>query len=493
MAGRWSQLGEILTGMGQAPARVSAFLESLDPATAAKLMQAAEAGDNRALLKAMADQTWGTSPARPQPVGPGRGETREPVSGAQWTQRPDSYVRGQVQANSEMVPPELMARIQSGDPEALNEAYAGIVRRMERAERAPRQRELPMGDQPDPFSDIPANDMEGMPPEFAPTTDAQVEQFVEAQRARKQSVEDQIRSLIPLGRSGPGVPVGDSYGGTTRGVPVGRPTGGRGGALIPAPPRGLVPASPAQGAIAEQFDMITTPGWSRPSPTQYDHGPIPQPGRGPLRLEVDHRVDNPEFDQWYEGIQQINNLPDPPNRSFDYRPFAAMAAGAGAVGAGLALMNQDTPSVTSTGGTADLASEASPPPGVMSAEDEFTDRFKRQFTDREQRRADDGSLQARILIDRLNDMRRKAGGEVPEAPQMMAEINRLLAKGNAQVRQPDFRPGDKASRYRQQAQNLINRLNDMRREAGGEVPQAKQIMAEVQKLQSMADQMRNAG
>lgn len=413
MAGKWSQLGDILSGMGQSPARVSAFLDSLDPATAARLMQAAEAGDNRALLKAMADQTWKTSPARPQPVGPGRGETREPVSGRQWTQRPDSYVRGQVQANSEMVPEELMARINAGEPGALEEAYRGIVGRMERAERAPQQATPPM--------ETPA------------------------------SVEDSIRSLIPLGRRGPGVPVGSPYGGP--------PTG-----LIPLTPRGLPapesmpPATLAQGDIAAQFDRALSLDSPRPRVRVWQEPPrgLGSDGASPMRIGL-------------EGP------PQSPRRSFDPRPAAAMAAGAGAIGAGLALMNQDTPSVTSTGGTADLAAETSPPPAV--AEEEPADY----------------SAQARTLINELNAMRRAAGGEVPQAPQMLAEINRLLSMGNEQRRQPTFAPKDQGSRFYKQAQNLMDRLNDMRREAGGEVPQAQQIMAEIRRLQSMGDQVRNAG
>jgi hypothetical protein len=43
-----------------------------------------------------------------------------------------------------------------------------------------------------------------------------------------------------------------------------------------------------------------------------------------------------------------------------------------------------------------------------------------------------------------------------------------------------------------QAQALIAQLNEMRKKAGGEVPQAQKIMAEVRRLQAIGDQQRNA-
>jgi hypothetical protein len=125
--------------------------------------------------------------------------------------------------------------------------------------------------------------------------------------------------------------------------------------------------------------------------------------------------------------------------------------------------------LTSTEGTADLASEARPAPAVQSSTDP-----------REQ---------AQELIAQLNQMRRQAGGEVPEAKQMTAEINRLLALSNQKRNATPPQQG--ASDPHSQAQALIAQLNEMRRKAGGEVPQAQQIMAEVRRLQAMGDQQRN--
>jgi hypothetical protein len=95
------------------------------------------------------------------------------------------------------------------------------------------------------------------------------------------------------------------------------------------------------------------------------------------------------------------------------------------------------------------------------------------------------------LIAKLNKMRRDAGGEVPEAAQMMQEINRLMALSNQSrnAMTPQQAQGSKDPHI--QAQALIAQLNQMRQQAGGEVPQAQQIMAEVRRLQAMGDQQRN--
>jgi hypothetical protein len=127
------------------------------------------------------------------------------------------------------------------------------------------------------------------------------------------------------------------------------------------------------------------------------------------------------------------------------------------------------PAMTSTGGTAELANEARPVPQVPASTDP-----------REQ---------AQAMIAKLNQMRRAAGGEVKEAPQMMADINRLLAMGD---QSRNAAPPGGAYDYHMQAQSIIAKLNDMRRQAGGEVPQAAQMMAEARRLQAMGDQRRNA-
>lgn len=106
----------------------------------------------------------------------------------------------------------------------------------------------------------------------------------------------------------------------------------------------------------------------------------------------------------------------------------------------------------------------------------------------------DYSLQARELINKLNAMRRAAGGEVPEAPAMMKEINRLVAMGNEQRRDPGYShpQADPARDPYQQARNLIAQVNNMYR-AGYRPgsPEVERVMAEVRRLQAEGDAIRN--
>jgi hypothetical protein len=134
--------------------------------------------------------------------------------------------------------------------------------------------------------------------------------------------------------------------------------------------------------------------------------------------------------------------------------------------------------------------------GVPLDEAKFTEMFKRQYLAREERRKRQGeggyadpSDKAKAILDDLNARRRKAGREVPEAKQMMAEADRLLATGNAQRNAPGYTPRD-PSNPREQAQILLQKLNAERMEAGGEVPHSRQVMAEVERLQKMYDQGR---
>jgi len=97
------------------------------------------------------------------------------------------------------------------------------------------------------------------------------------------------------------------------------------------------------------------------------------------------------------------------------------------------------------------------------------------------------------MIDDLNARRRAAGGEVPDAPETMKKINSLLAMSNEQSAAASR--GDipvQGNGPREQAQKILAQLNAMRRQAGGEVPQAGQMMAEVRRLQAMADKQANA-
>lgn len=154
----------------------------------------------------------------------------------------------------------------------------------------------------------------------------------------------------------------------------------------------------------------------------------------------------------------------------------------------------EAPALENTGGTADLAAEASPPPEVADPEPEPRPVRRHLIGRTTEAPPADYSMQARQLIDQLNAMRRAAGGEVPEAQAMQAEINRLLELGN-QTRRATFvaAPGDDASRYFQQAQGIIDQLNAAYREGSltPNSPRAREVMAQVRQLQQAGDNLRN--
>lgn len=128
--------------------------------------------------------------------------------------------------------------------------------------------------------------------------------------------------------------------------------------------------------------------------------------------------------------------------------------------------------LTSTSGTEDLVDETRPAPRVEATPDY--------------------SYEARQLMNKLNAMRRAAGGEVPEARAMMAEIERLLGLANAQRNAPGYEP-PMPTDYHGEAQQMIKGLNERRQRAGGEVPDAPQVMDRVRGLQARGDRMRNGG
>jgi hypothetical protein len=228
------------------------------------------------------------------------------------------------------------------------------------------------------------------------------------------------------------------------------------------------------------------------------------------------------------AAQQPKPLMTPGMR--DAATVGGLAAGAGALGVGAYMAGksaltgpQGADAMDSTDGTADLANESRPVPEVQPTpaekpapkaakkptqkeladnltEEQFTDAFKRQVTARDKKlmanqpapASTDPSEQAKAILDDLNARRRKAGGEVPEAKQMMAEANRLLAAGNQRRNAPNYKPSN-AKDPREQAQILLQKLNADRMAAGGEVPHAAKVMAEVRRLQEEGDRMRWGG
>jgi hypothetical protein len=266
-------------------------------------------------------------------------------------------------------------------------------------------------------------------------------------------LSDAPAGLIPFGVRGPGVPVGLSGPGVPRGLSG---PGVRGGQMIPSQGmplavqggRGL---TPVDADFIPNGDMVVrSPDGSAMRGDVIPRRPVAEPYRT-------------------QGA--------PPRRG--NRGAAAAAAGAGLVGLGYALRDtEESPSdgVTDTSGTAELHNEQSPAPSVEAPPEPTAEMY---FS------------QARQLIDQLNQMRRNAGGEVPEAPQIMAQIKRLQALGDQLRNAPSYSPSDSGDPH-QQAQMLIQDLNARRRQAGGEVPDAPRVMAEVRRLQAMGDQQKNS-
>lgn len=296
-----------------------------------------------------------------------------------------------------------------------------------------------------------------------------------------------------------------------------------GTAMIPAAPRGLTGPEPkrigttagvpvdrnpgddvnmfgmSEGSLDEPFDDLAR-RWERGRPLTFDaRGRIGMSPRQGLPAPAQQALPAPAStamrdQQAVDGIaNQFDNamggrarsaaptLAPAPGKG-GMPAWAKAAAGAGLVGAGAAAWNmmpsgmrpkesEAVGELDSTDGTADLAAESRPVPAVPTS-----------TSPRDQ---------AQALIAKLNKMRRDAGGEVPEAQQMMTEINRLMSLSNQSrnAMTPKQAQGSKDPHI--QAQALIAQLNEMRRKAGGEVPQAQQIMAEVRRLQAMGDQQRN--
>lgn len=366
--------------------------------------------------------------------------------------------------------PDLVRGIEAGDQEAMLEAYRWIVSQGDRVTSPKGMRSLRKVD-PESARQVEAwraGDEEYIPVgEMAAKLDAPAESARQLELPMR-SPEDEIRALIPATRSGSGVPVGSPYGGPSTD-------------MIPAPlrglpaPGGMVPSqramTPAQGAIAEQFDRalstdVDLPGLPGPRP-RYRVWQDP-----PRRLEGE--VDN--------GLPRIRVIDaEPPRRGFNWKPAAAAAA----AGGGLYVATQrddDEPALTSTAGTADLKAETSPPPAVATEEEPPVREPAAPAMGPRER--------AHAMIKQLNDMRRAAGGEVPQAKAMMAEVNRLLAESNQQRNAPGFDPQPRTDPHNQ-ALRLTQELNDMRRRAGGEVPQAQAMMREIARLNAMGDQMVN--
>lgn len=380
----------LTTTLGQHPTRVTAFLDTLDDATAAKLVAAADAGDNRAVLKAMSEQTWGATPGRPAPAPVEPTGSRSPMSFEDRVVN-DPNIRRALDSAGVAMP---------SDPEAVMKAYRGASPKRGR----PKKAEDSIRELAKPADQVAAENIAG--------------QF--------------DRAMIPYGTRGPGV-AGEMSG---PGVMVDTGT-----EMIPSPPR----------RVGGQTRALST---------------------------VDSRP--------FRVVDEV-----PSSRPFPRSKAAAAAAG-GAVGVGLMMKGRQN-DLGKSGNPADLQDA---PVSATSFSDETLGGVSPEAGMKPMAAQEpvDYSLQAREMINKLNAMRRAAGGEVPEAQQMMQEINRLIAMGNEQRRAPSYShpAADPARDPYQQARNLINQVNNMYR-AGytPNSPEVQRVMAEVRRLQAQGDAIRN--
>lgn len=284
---------------------------------------------------------------------------------------------------------------------------------------------------------------------------------------------------------------------------------------IPKTPKPSAPAvTPAQApaatpvqAIADQFDSavgmqpqgleLGSPLWKEMSRSAGAYDNILKGRTANLRNQ------NPELVRVRGDAMRTKNLRAAGQRtnnpSFDARnlaagvgksPTARAVAGAAGLGAAAGLALRNPPKEPSS--AADLVEEQRPAPKVYTSPEPT---LLSQMPSTDMMLADvsppaappDYSAQAKALIDKLNAMRRAAGGEVPEAPAMMKEIQRLLDMSNKQRNAPSYKPRLESGDPGEEAIALLQDLNRRREEAGGEVPDSAAVLRRVAQLQAESD------
>ena len=236
--------------------------------------------------------------------------------------------------------------------------------------------------------------------------------------------------------------------GTTAGIPV---TGRVDGGLVPAGRRDMIPYD--DGIIDAEFS------------------PTGQSSLGDLEgMPVGRGGDD------VAGL--FDDSPAPRKRGM----AGKIAAGAGAGIGGAWVVNEMRPRTRDAGATtADLKAETKPPPSVATAEEP---PIKANYRE-----------QAYAMMKDLNARRRAAGGEVQDARQTEAEINRLLAmaskEDNAQVRSNSVPAPQGNTDYRRMAQQKLAELNAWQAQHGAGHPKSQQLKAEMSRLYAIADKQAN--
>lgn len=174
----------------------------------------------------------------------------------------------------------------------------------------------------------------------------------------------------------------------------------------------------------------------------------------------------------------FDDSPAPRRRGMAGKVIGAVGAGIG----GAYVANEMRPRTRDAGATtADLKAETKPPPAVATAEDA---PIKANYRE-----------QAYAMMKDLNARRRAAGGEVQDARQTEAEINRLLSmaskEDNAQVRSNSVPAPQGNTDYRRMAQQKLAELNAWQSQHGAGHPKSQQLKAEMSRLYAMADKQAN--
>lgn len=438
------RIAQAFAGIGLHPNRARSMAEMAqgNPALAAKIAEAVSLGDDAALRRIAADAQWSVAPAAPPPQAPATPRLEPPGKPSIEAQRQRIEAEQAAQAP---IPPDQTYPTPDFEMD-LPPSRAGDT----------------LGDVPDPgrAAMSQAEDVgmgsptSGPPPAWA--SDPSAPGFT----------PQPIDNLIGRLGDSPAMPM------ETR--PAGAPMGAwQAGENIPG-----------AGSMDNLLDEIdarraTQPPPPSDMPRMEDAAPPPRGTPTP---------------QAPEG-PRARSTPEAPGRKprMSRGDMAKLGVAGGVIGAGIGggLLLPNSQSQPAGGAppaaapvpniirppqpmsTADLAAQTRPPPSVTTPQSPRDQAMK--------------------MIDDLNARRRAAGGEVPDAPQTMQKVNRLLAMSNEQSAAASR--GDipvQGNGPREQAQRILAQLNAMRQQAGGEVPQAGQMMAEVRRLQAMADKQTNA-
>jgi hypothetical protein len=450
-----------LSGRGVDPDQAEALLrsipnvENMTPADLSRLIDAMNSPAPRARMES--------------PV-----SVEDRVAGnAQTGMRPDPNIRAALQE----LDPEFAARIDTASPEEIMQAYRNAVNKADNVRRG----------RPKMVMNTPVADVAPPP---RPTRQMELPLGPSAQ-------EPDIRSLIPLGRPGSGVP-GQLSGpgqiltrqldmipaplrslpaptqrrlGTTAGVPMGPSS-------MPAidvpfevvqPTRRLTDARQTDD-FTQQLADGRTQAWSGGSADEYVDWLTGQPVRRPragLPQTADELADGPSPGMRPRPVDAPRTPDDGPKV-----PWKSLAGGLGA-GLGVSQLMPENAFDGKGSSTADLAAESRPAPKVEATPAVPQPAVKQG--------PPDYAAQARELIARANDIQRQAGRQTPESIALINQANKLYemaAEGRRNGSQPAIMPVEQQNQQTSSIQR--NSQQQIAQNQGSDYrSQARRMMAEL--------------